>query len=663
MKKDLCGFIRFAGLAVFTVVVTAATASAQQQDTLFAQSLEELMEVQVVTVGKKEQSIFDSAASVYVVTRDEIRRSGLSTVPELLRLVPGVTVSRIDSSKWAISVRGFSGRFANKLLVMIDGRSLYSRLFSGVFWDALAVPVAEIERIEVIRGPGASVWGANAVNGVVNIVTRGAAAAPGTSVAVATGSADRFVADASHTVGQSGGAMRLFSHVSDTGETEFDGWREAVAGVRLERGRAAGARLTLQANIARSDAGQRSFRFESIAAPSIVVDDVRVVTDSWNAVGTWIVPRGAHDEWQVIGTIDRTERYEPGFYRYRRQIADLGVQHHVGRWRRQDVVWGAGIRHSRDDMTSEGPTMGAIQPTFGETLFNSFVQDEITMAPTFKVTLGTKVERTAVTGWNLQPSARAWWSPDGSTAMWGAVSRALRTPSWTDTGMRLNLFGDTTSGPVPLLFALIGNPEARNEQLTAYEVGVRNTTFDRLAVDLSGFYNRYTGLLVYAAQTPAFEIAPFAPHMLIGISPQNASEAATAGFETVATVGLSAAWTLTGTFEFFKLVDASSSVPTSPGFIDGATPRFQWSLRSNFSRGGFDYDASLFKAARLTGPVVPGYLRLDARIARQLKPRLELALVGQNLLDAQHMEAGPDLVDATAVRRALSLRAVWRFSR
>ncbi|MGH9373045.1 MAG: TonB-dependent receptor plug domain-containing protein [Vicinamibacterales bacterium] len=657
-------FICRALLVCVPVILTwaPAAAAAQDVDSLFMRPLDELMKVEVMSVGKKEQRVVDSAAAVYVITSDEIRRSGLTTVPDLLRLVPGVTVARIDASKWAVSVRGFTNRFANKLLVMIDGRSLYSRMFSGVFWDTLGVPVQEIERIEVIRGPGASLWGANAVNGVINIVTRSATGKPGTSLTAGTGIDDRWSVGAAHGRSVGTAAVRLFGHASErAGTGDFDQWRQAAGGLRVQRGIGSRAHFTLDANGAHSDAGQRSLLFRSIETPSIVPEDVRAVTTSWSTVARFVRPTRQGGEWQIIATQEGMHRHEPHFFDYSRHISDIGWQHRMSGLGPHDLIWGGGVRYLLDDAVSEGPALSIAEPKFAETLFNSFLHDEISITSDVKLTVGTKIEHTAVTGWNAQPTVRGWWSADGTTAVWGAVSRALRTPSWTDTDVRFHADADTSMGPLPVVFGFVGNPDAEQEKLTAYEAGVRTTVADRVAVDVSGFYNHYTDLLVSQLQQPQFELSPFAPHLLVAATPRNVLDAGTAGVEAVAVATLMPRWHLTGTFQVFRLTDLrgeNSSDDTS--FIDGQTPQFQWSLRSSWSRRAFEYDFSLFKASSLTTPVVPGRLRADARISRRLNDGLEIALTGQNLLQARRPESVvADLVAPTDVPRAISLRAIW----
>jgi iron complex outermembrane receptor protein len=645
------------------MLLVPAVAAAQADDALWTRPLDELMQVEVISVGKKEQRVIESAAAVYVLTSDEIRRSGLTTVPDLLRLVPGLTVARIDANKWSVSVRGFSSRFANKLLVMIDGRSLYSRMFSGVFWDSLGVPVAEIERIEVVRGPGASLWGANAVNGIINIVTRSASAGPGTRIVAGAGLEDRWSLDMSHARAGQAGGIRLFGHFTDRdGTGGFDSWRTGTAGMRFER-RAGGGTFSFDTSASHGDGGQRNLLFRSIPE-SVVPRDVRAVASSWTGVARYVRPTRKSGEWQIIATQEAAQRYEPEFFDYTRRISDVGIQHRIRGLRRHDLIWGTSFRYLSDDAKTDGPTLVLDDTRFRETLYAGFVQDEVSLTKRLKVTLGTKVEHTEVSGWNAQPTVRAWWSPDGNTAFWGAVSRAIRTPSWADTSVRFNMGSDTTHGPLPMLFSFIGNPDVEEERLAAYESGARTTIGDRVALDVTGFYNRYRGLTPTVLQAPVVEFTAGAPHLLIAATPMNVIDADTAGVEAVAVTTLTPTSSLTGTFEIFRMTDWRTSHPTATAdFVAESTPRYQWTLRYDGTRRGFEYGASLVSAPRLDEVGVPAYLRLDARLSRRLKDGLEIALIGQNLLHSKHFETvTSDLVATSYLPRAVSVRATWHLN-
>jgi iron complex outermembrane recepter protein len=652
----------------FTIAMAlmALPAFAQSSDPVWSRPIEELMQVEVISVGKKEQTIHDSAAAVYVLTSEEIRRSGLTTVPDLLRLVPGVTVSQIDASKWAVSVRGFNSRFANKLLVMIDGRSLYSRMFSGVFWDAIGVPVEEIERIEVVRGPGASLWGANAVNGVINIVTRAAGSTPGTSLVAGGGHGDRWSAGGAHSRSTPVGTIRAFGYASDReGGGGFDDWRQAQAGLRFQRGATGRAHFTFDVNGTRSEAGQRSLLFQSLEAEGLRPFDTDAVTNAFSTVARAVRPLRAGGELQLIGTYEQMSRREASFFSYERHISDIGVQHRVGGLGRHDLIWGAGARYLTDEVVSEGPTLAIQDPTFSETLVNAFVQDEIRLRRGLTLTAGAKVEHTPVTGWQAQPTVRVWWTPEGETAIWGAVSRALRTPSRADEEVTFNASSSMDTAPLPVLVQFTGNPAIKPEHLTAYEAGVRRSIGDRVAVDLSGFYNRYDGLMMNQLHAPRFAMSGLGPHLLVAMVPENVLDADTIGAETVAVATLTPTWHITGTMTVFKMTDWRSQAATiDTSFVDGETPRVQWSLRSNLSWKHFEFDGSLFRSSALSMPRIEGYVRVDARVSRRLRDGLEIALAGQNLFRSHHIESGDGvLVAVSEVPRSVALRATWRFGK
>lgn len=412
-----------------------------------------------------------------------------------------------------------------------------------------------------------------------------------------------------------------------------------------------------------SEAGQRSLVFDATPAPSMGTSDVRALTRSVSSVARWIRPGAAGREVQIVGVHDWMRRQEPGFFDYARHIADLSIQQRLPMDRRHDIVWGGGMRYRRDDAASEGPTLSIDERLFGETMFNTFAQDQVTLAKTVRITLGAKVEHTNVIGWSVQPTARLWWSPDGRTALWSAVSRALRNPSRSDTSLRANLGVREDISPLPAVLALTGNGDAGEERLLAYEAGVRTTFGNRVALDVSGFLNRYDDLLVPRLLDPVLESVDGHPHLLLASVPTNVLTADTAGFEAVAVATLAPRWQLTGTAEVFRLARWRSSLAgVTPASIDSATPQFQWSLRSSYSTGRYDADVKLIAAAELAQAHLAGYTRVDGRISRRMAAGWDLALAGQNLLDSRHREApAGQLVAVTPVRRSATLSVVRRF--
>jgi iron complex outermembrane receptor protein len=416
--------------------------------------------------------------------------------------------------------------------------------------------------------------------------------------------------------------------------------------------------------VAHSDAGQQSGVFTGLASPSVSMRDIRAATSAWSTTARWTLPVNARGELAILSTYDGMLRTEPSLFRYERHIGDLSVQHRLGRTRRHDIVWGGGLRYLHDDAVPDGLNLSIAEPRFGETLFTSFAQDEVSIRPDVKVTVGARVEHTKVMGWNLQPTARIWWGLDEATALWGGASRAVRNPSRVEMTVRYLGGTDPTPAPFPIVTGFAGNPDAREETVVAYEGGVRTTLTNRVALDVSGFFNRYDGLLTNQLIEPSFETGMLGPHLLMLISPANNMSADTAGFETATSITLTPAWQVTGTVELFRLTGwQSHNAADSPQAANGSAPGHQASVRSSYSSGPLDFDMSVFRTASLPDPFVPAYTRVDARLAYRLAGGLELALAAQNLQSSRHVEAvTADLLAAAfPAPRTVSLRATWSF--
>lgn len=459
--------------------------------------LEELLNVEVTSVARKAQRLSDSAAAVFVLTRSDIRRSGATTLPGVLRLVPGVEVARIDSNKWAVSVRGFNNRFANKLLVLIDGRSAYSQLYDGVFWETTDLPLEDIERIEVIRGPGGTMWGANAVNGVINIITTHSRESEGTLVSV-TG----------ETVGPGGlGTVRQGWHLGDTGGLRVyakgldrtltngpamhDRWSLARGGFRADGGTAERG-FSLQGSAYSGQFGQTYAQLPTLTDSPQTPGDSDVHGGQFS--GALTRGRSASSLLTLRSFVDYTYRKEL-LLTDRRFTADVDLQHRLAVSRRHDVVYGAGYRRTNDDVL--GTAFASFSPRKrGGDLFSVFAQDEIAVTPAFHVTAGTKFEHSTIAGGGWQPSTRAIWNMKPSHAVWGAVSRALRTPSRAELDVTVVLQQLPPSPLVPLPTQVVREsaPDMKPEVLWAYEGGYRGRLGDRLSVDLTAYLGDYSRL-------------------------------------------------------------------------------------------------------------------------------------------------------------------------
>src|SRR2546425_6091986 len=457
---------------------------AQQPDTaaspgaLKKLTLEPLMNLEVTSVSRRPEKLSQAASAIQVITQYDIRRSGATSLPEALRLASNLEVAQVDSRQWAISARGFNSTTANKLLVLIDGRAVYTPLYSGVFWDVQDVPLCDVDRIEVTSGPGATLWGANAVNGVINIITKRAQDAQGLLVSGGGGTALQGLGGARY-----GGALganvhyRAYGKAFTRDQTQFadgragiDDWYAGQGGVQLDWDPSETSQLTLQGDLYDG----------RIAQPSS--GDIAV--SGGNAVGRWSHAFSGTSDARLQLYYDRTHRNIPGTFAEDLDTYDADFQHHAVLARRHDVVWGLGFRLINDSVGNT-PALAFLPSHVRRKWFTGFVQDEIAVVPELHVILGTKVEHNDYTGYELQPAGRASWTTRRGGVLWAAVSRAVRTPSRIDR----ELFAP---GQPP--YFLEGSPNFRSEELLAYELGYRVQAQDRLSVSLAAFYNRYDNL-------------------------------------------------------------------------------------------------------------------------------------------------------------------------
>jgi len=656
-----------------TLIATiAASAPALAQSTpvdLTHASIEDLMNIEITSASHKEQRTGDVAGAISVITHEDIRRSGMTTIPELLRLVPGVQVARINSNKWAVTARGFNNLFADKLLVLVDGRTVYDRLNSGLFWESADVPLDQIERIEVIRGPGGAVWGANAVNGVINIVTRSAADLRGGAVSVGGGTLD-----GTHTAARYGGTLgrvdyRVFSQWSGHGESQTaagtaadDRWHSQSHGFRLDW--SSGRDLFM------AEGGGRVQQMRGLwprPTGPVTSDpstwEERTTTQDYDLLGRWTHRRDDGSSLQVQSSLD-IHHNETNASVEQRQ-ADIDAQYHTGLRGHHDVVVGAGYRLV--DEQAKGQFAFFITPDHvDDTVVNLFAQDEIALGPHVHVTLGAKLERDSYVGWAVQPTARAMWtSVPRKQHLWAAVSRALRTPSLIDLSGRLNFASFIGPRDAPVLIGALGNPAFQSEEVLDSEGGYRLEIATVASVDVTAFVGRYDQLKTSEPLAPHLELAPAPVHLFIPVQFENLLAATTSGVEFGAHWMPAAWWRLDGTYSTFHLtphLSAASHDPIAAAY-DGDAPRAQWHARSAFSLArGVELDAMLFHAGALANLGIGAYTRADARLSIPLTRGLSLAIVGQNLFDPAHAEyAGQGaIVNPTLIPRSGSISLSWK---
>lgn len=631
-------------------------------------SLEDLMGIEVTaTLARKEKRVGDTAAAVFVITDEEIRRSGATCIPDLLRMVPGLEVARIDANQWAVTARGFNGVFANKLLVLMDGRSVYTPLYSGVYWDVQDTMMEDIARIEVIRGPGASLWGANAVNGVINIITKQALETQGGLVAAGAGTEEKLFYGARY-----GGRLGASTHyriyakgferdggydAADLGVE--DHWNAARGGGRVDWAVSDNNQFTLQGDYYEGGSGttgRNAFPYP----PYVDELNDEIDVSGGNLIGRWQRTFSPTSELILKTYYDRTQRKYPLLEEVRDTI-DLDLQHRFNWTDRQEVIWGFGYRlsHAKFD---EGLIVN-MGESDGDNLFSFFVQDEIYIVPrTLSVLLGSKFEKNSYTDWEVQPNLRLLWLPDSQQTLWASISKAVRTPSLAENQTRL--VQQVDPGPPVTLFILQGNEDFVSEELLAYEVGYRYRPLDTLSMDLALFYNQYDHLRTIEFGEPILDDWP--TYIYVPLNADNKLHGYTYGAELSVEYHPLDWWRLYVAYTYMEMeleADEDSSDMTWDA-IAGESPRHQFSLRSLVNVGShWQVDLWARFVDELAAQDIPGYITLDARLGWRPTSDLEVSLVGQNLLDDHHAEFSPEIVDfyTTEVERSVYVKMVWQF--
>ncbi|MFH1679270.1 MAG: TonB-dependent receptor [Candidatus Eisenbacteria bacterium] len=640
------------------ILLAAGFARAEGPDTLdLAElSLEDLMAIEVTSVSKKAEQLSDAAAAVYVVTGEEIRRSGATTLADALRFVPGVQVARVGSNWWAITSRGFAGNFANKLLVLIDGRSVYTPFFAGVYWDAQDVLLEDIERIEVIRGPGAALWGANAVNGVINIITKDAGKTTGFFAEDAAGTKEEWIVSKRYgmPLGRSA-SVRVYGKYSErdefadtSGAQANDDWAAFQGGFRLDWEPSPSRHITAQGDVTESELGS-VFHLRIAEEPyeRVVEDTTRY--GGGNILLRWTETLSPRSGLSVQAYFDRTDRDNVCFSDVHNMI-DFEFQH---RWRpleRTELVWGAGYRSIADKIDS---LQGGYAIPFERTvdIASGFVQGDLALRPNeLYLTLGSKFEKNHYTGLEIQPSARLRWLPSPRHSFWSAVSRAARTPSRVEvdgviewTTIPPNTEGN--SSPFPAVLTTYGTDDFDSERLTAYEAGYRFHPGDRLMIDLAAFYNRYTSLRTVEIGEIELRTSPV-PWIVLPFHGTNHGEGQSYGAEAACDWRAASRVRVRAGYGYLRLdiwmKETDGVIEIEPA--EGASPEHQAFLRAfvDLPRR-VKADLGVRYVDRLERLDIDGYFTLDARIGWKPNETVELFLVGTNLAEPEHVEFSPQL--------------------
>jgi len=590
------------------------------------------MNQDVTVVTRRPEKLLESPSAVQVITGEDIHRSGATSLPEALRLAPNLQVAQVNSHDWAISARGFNNTLANKLLVMIDGRTVYTPLDAGVFWDVQNVLLDDIDRIEVVSGPGGTLWGANAVNGVINIVTKSARDTQGLLIEGGGGS---FLQDFGAVRYGGGNGTNLFYRVYGqrfdrngavfpTGKDGADSWDMSQGGLRLDWYPSEQNTLTVQGDTySGSEAATTGDTF----------------VDGQNILGRWSHTISDTSDLSIQTYFDRTWRQIPHSFAEDLKTYDLDFQFRFALGQRQSVTWGAGYRLMQDEVNNF-TALAFLPPHKNMQLFSGFVQDEITLVPErLQLTLGTKLEHNDFSGFEVQPSARLAWTPAERHTVWAAVSRAVRSPSRIDSDVAF-------PGTPP--FQFVGNNNFESETVLAYEAGYRVRPVDRLTLSLASFYNDYAHLRSLNQLTPtSFIIA-------------NGFQGQTWGAELSGTYQATEWWRLRGGYTYLNKLLWSHNPVVNPSVREGNDPENQFLIQSIMNLPAhFQLDVVGRYVDTLANPHVPSYISFDARIAWWWKDTLEISIVGQNLWDNQHPEFGAPATREEIPRSVFGKIAWW----
>jgi iron complex outermembrane receptor protein len=647
-------------ILVWPLTALTSELAGSETEQLMELSLEELLQVKVTTLSRKPQPLSTTAAAIFVISQSDIQRSGALSIPEVLRMAPGIEVARVDSNSWAVTARGSNGVFANKLLVLMDGRTVYSPMYSGVYWEIQDTDLSSIERIEVIRGPGATMWGANAVNGVINIITKDAADTEGTRAEAVVGNYTNFETTVRHG-GEVGDVnYRAFVKYFDRqgfADDSFDDWNFSRFGGRLDWSDQSNDEVTFTGEVYSGDVGESNLTNQPTPPYATVGNYNREFAGGFgNAAWNHTLTERSDFQFRLSYDHNSIDKVAP---EETRNTWDLDFQHHKEVGERHDIVWGLRYMQS-DDRTTSSFTVG-LDPTERTLRRQSgFIQDEIRMSETVNLTLGTKAENNSFSQDNLEwsPNIRLAWQANDSSTVWGSVARAIRSPSRIEqdgriVGIMLPPFvpTDPTQPPYPLPTAITinGDPAFDSEKVLSYEAGFRSQPFDTMSYDIAIFYSEYKDLRSAQFQAPTcvpsgvMATNPLDPMCFAGTDPYidvplvfaNGHEQNNYGVELALSHKALEWWRLDWAYSYLHTGD-QVLLPFSVG---QDSPEHQLSLRSAMDvTQKLSLDLWLRYVDELQAQGVPNYTTMDARISYLPIPSLRITLDGRNLFESGHTE-------------------------
>ncbi|MGZ5008277.1 MAG: TonB-dependent receptor plug domain-containing protein [Methylobacter sp.] len=651
-------------LGILSAGLGMATAQAAPEAEVADLSLEELMDVKIYSAAKKEQAMSDTAAAAFVISQEDIRRSGATSVPDALRMAPGVQVGQINANSWAISIRGFNDRFSNKLLVLVDGRTIYSPLFSGTYWNAQDVVLEDIDRIEVIRGPGGTVWGANAVNGVINIRTKHSKNTQGGLVSAQggnyqNGGAIRYGGE----LGKAG-TYRVYAkgkqnsdYLNDQNRNAHDQWNSGQGGFRADYALSEKDELLVSGDILQM-AGDETIGLRVPVDSSMSQRNANVTAK--------LTHKTDHGEWylQSFYLTDERRGYS---LNHLIDTFDMEFQHNLQAGQRNAITWGLDYRLVADKLTDFNG-VSFIPGNRATQLFSAFLQDQFSITDNLRLTVGSKIEHNDYSGFEYQPNARLLWKLNENHSVWTSASRAVRTPTRGFQDIRIDLFSIPARPPFlpnTLEGAIVGDPGFKSEEVTALEWGYRGQMSQNLSFDAAAFYNIYDNLL------STYPKVVQSPGLIQNLSVMvNGLKAESYGVELYANWKVTDRWRLMPGYTWLNIDARAKSNNYNNALAlknEGSSPQNQYSIRSQLSLPhNIEFDASVYYMDNLRSTTtvqnttlrVPNYTRLDLRLGWRPIKALELSIAGQNLLDGRHPEFMADDLIASEVPRSVYGKAV-----
>jgi iron complex outermembrane receptor protein len=658
-------------LFAFSGAAAHAQSESDSEHQLKQLTLEQLGNLEVVTRSKAPEQVWKAPAAVFVITQEDIRRAGVTSLPEALRLAPGVEVERISEDKWAIGIRGFSSRLNRSVLVLIDGRSVYTTLIAGTYWEVQDTMLEDVDRIEVIRGPGGTVWGPNAVDGVINIITKNSKETQGTMVSAVSGNLQKGMLSARYGgTASSGLSYRFYGKAFDRGpeyhfdHNNYDHWRSVQSGFRMDWAANQRDSFTVSGDMYAQAAGETVTR-TTYTPPFSAIAQGNADLSGANILARWTRVYREGEDLQVQAYFDRTVRHEPNFGDIRNTF-DVDFLQRFYLNPKNHLTWGLGARASHGHQPDVVSGLYFDPNIRTDQLYTAFLEDDITLVSNrLTAEIGTKLLHTNYTGFEAEPSGRLLWTRSPTESVWLAATRAVRTPSDGERDFFLSGYLGTAPGGLPYFARFNANRNFQSEILNGYELGYRRLIGPNLYVDVAGFFNQYDDLFSEEVTgAPFVETNPAPTHVLLPAQFRNGLRGSTTGGEIAPEWRPLSFWRLRGSYSFLRMSlrksPLSADVGSSP-FIESQTPQHELRIQSGFDITKWvQLDLDYRYVSALPRYTIPGYSTGDGRVAWNINRKFQLALVGHDLLQPHHIEYPSDPGPDVAIKRSFFFELLWR---